>query len=228
MKTRILQGALRSVVLVAASSVIGTAVAELPDPPPLDAREFEFRVLLDGKKIGSHRYSVRSSGDKRLVDSEARFDVKFLFINAYSYRHSLSARWDGDCLESLEAQTDANGTKLSVSGTLRDAEFVVRSDGETESLPICAMNFAYWNPRILKQQKLLNPQTGEYLEIDVERTGEQQLDIDGRRVAADSYRILAKNMRIDLWYSQEMEWLVLDTRVRGGRMLRYVKTERPA
>lgn len=217
-----LTAVLRSLALVAAAAPLAAAADDLPEPPPFDAREFEFRVLLDGKEIGSHHYNVRSSGGKQLVDARARFDVKILFINAYRYRHSLSSRWEGDCLESLEADTNANGEKLSVRGKLRAEDFVVKLGGDTKSLPSCVMNFAYWNPLILDQQKLLNPQTGEYLEVDVERTEERQVDIDGRTLTADSYRIRARNMRIDLWYSQESgQWVALESLTKEGRTIRY-------
>ena len=208
--------------LILAASAGETRAQSDAASPTFNERELRFRVLLDGKEIGSHRYSLRSSGDTWLVDSKASFDVKFLFFNAYSYRHALSARWRGGCLQSLEADTDANGKKLSVSGRLRDGAFVVKTGDESTDLPACVLNFAYWNPVILEQSMLLNPQTGEYLDVEVERTGAASVSIDGRSLDADTYRIRAKDMRIDLWYAQEDgQWVALESLTREGRIIRY-------
>ncbi|MDX1480463.1 MAG: DUF6134 family protein [Woeseiaceae bacterium] len=223
MSTRILIAGLCGLFFFAAAYDARAQADAVPEAAAsFDERELLYRVLLDGKEIGSHRYNLRSSGDTRLVESEAAFDVKFLFFNAYSYRHTLSARWRGECLQSLEADTNANGKKLAVSGQLRDESFVVKTGDETTTLPACVMNFAYWNPLILEQAMLLNPQTGDYLEVEVTRTGEESISIDGRSLATDAFRIRAKDMRIDLWYSQgDGQWVALESLTKEGRIIRY-------
>lgn len=189
-------------------------------------REWRFRVMLDGKEIGFHRYEVESEGDRRAVESRAEFDVKFLFFNAYSYRHSLNALWNGSCLESLEAKTNANGDKVSVTGERQDDKFVVDKGGERkDALPSCIMNFAYWDRRILEQSRLLNPQTGEYLDVDVQPLADEEVEVNGTKIPAEAYRITAKDMRIDLWYSREgKRWIALESLARGDRVIRYERT----
>ena len=51
----------------------------------------------------------RRTTTSRELTSEAHFRVRFLFIDAYRYEHRARERWQGDCLESLEARTDTNG-----------------------------------------------------------------------------------------------------------------------
>jgi len=219
----------KTVILCNAAFIVAAALATpaySASPVAIDEAlpegQWRFRVLLDGKKIGFHEYDLEHDGDRLFVEARAEFDVKFLFINAYSYRHSLKATWQGRCLESLESQTDANGEKLSVVGERNNAGFEVES-GETEmELPSCVMNFAYWDPKILEQDRLLNPQTGKYLDIEVRELGETEVMVDGQEVNADAYRITAKDMRIDLWYSQEdREWVALESQTKGDRIIRY-------
>lgn len=185
-------------------------------------RQWRFRVLLDGKDIGFHQYDVKQVGERRVVRTRAEFDVKFLFFNAYKYRHSLKATWQGSCLEDLQSETNANGKAMAVTGQRRDRAFAVESGDKETDLPSCVMNFAYWDPRILEQEKLLNPQTGEYLDVEVSQLGEERVPIDGREVAANVYRIVAKDMQIDLWYSQdENRWIALESQTKGARVIRY-------
>lgn len=86
------------------------------------------------------------------------------------------------------------------------------------------MTFAYWNPDFLRQPRLLNPQSGEYLDVEVEQVGQEPIVIRGEEVAASVYRITARKMELKLWYSEDDEWLALESVAKGGRILRYELT----
>ncbi len=202
----------------ALTAVLACAVAVAA--PTVD--RWQFRVLLDNKEIGFHRFELVQDGDIRRMNSRAEFDIKFLFVTAFRYRHSLSSEWRGDCLNSLSTQTLTNGKAATLEGSLERDGFVVEAGGEPVALPACVMNFAYWDPQILQQERLLNPQTGEYLEVTVEVRDASTVAVDGVEVQAESYRITAKDMRIDLWYAgDDKEWLALESLVEGGRIIRY-------
>lgn len=187
-------------------------------------RSWDFSVLLDGSKIGYHRFElVEEDGIKRLT-SEAKFDVRFLFINAFRYRHTNTEVWSGGCLERLEANTRANGKELAVSGLRAEDGFVVDDGAARSALDDCVMTFAYWNPDFLRQPRLLNPQSGEYLDVDIERVGQEPIVVRGEEVAASVYRITARQMEVKLWYSETDEWLALESVAKGGRIIRYELT----
>lgn len=200
--------------LLAVPSVV-TLAADSPD------RTLMFDVFLDGKKIGYHRFEIDGPESNAAVRSEASFDVKFLFVTAFSYRHSAEESWAEGCLDEIEARTDSNGKLLNVVGTRTDDGFVVDTGEREAELPECVMTFAYWNPGFLEQPRLLNPQTGEYLEVEVEELGDDLVEIDGRAVAARSVRLTARQMDITLWYSESAEWLALESVAKGGRIIRY-------
>ena len=183
-----------------------------------------FDVFLDGKKIGYHRFEIDGPRSNAAVRSEASFDVKFLFVTAFSYRHSAEEDWAGGCLKQLEARTDSNGKQLNVIGTRTDGGFVIETGDQEAELPECVMTFAYWNPGFLEQPRLLNPQTGEYLEVEVEELGNDLVKIDGREIQARSVRLTARKMDITLWYSENSEWLALESVAKGGRIIRYELT----
>jgi len=180
-----------------------------------------FDVFLDGKKIGYHRFEIDGPGSNVAVRSEASFDVKFLFVTAFSYRHSAEEDWAGGCLNQIAARTDANGKQLIVVGSRTDNAFVIDTGEKEAELPECVMTFAYWNPGFLEQPRLLNPQTGEYLEVVVEELGSDLVNIDGREIPARSVRLTARQMDITLWYSEDSEWLALESVAKGGRIIRY-------
>jgi hypothetical protein len=83
------------------------------------------------------------------------------------------------------------------------------------------MSFAYWNPSFLEQQKLLNPQSGEYLDVTVEELGQQQIQARGELTPARLYSVEARGMELKVWYSIDNEWLALESLAKGGRTIRY-------
>ncbi len=186
------------------------------------AREWNFTVYLDEREIGEHRFRVFETDGLQQVRSEARFDVRILFFDAYRYRHRSDEAWRGDCLVSIEARTDDNGDTQQVSGEARETHFQVRTDAGQAQLPACVMSFAYWDPDFLQAPRLLNAQTGEYLPVQVQALGADEVQARGARVPARRYAVVAgEDFRIDLWYSQAGEWLALESTTGSGRTLRY-------
>jgi hypothetical protein len=183
--------------------------------------EWRFRVFLDDAEIGYHRFSLLGDGPERQLDSEARYNVKFLYITVYRYAHDSRERWQGNCLKQVEANTQDNGKTLAVRGTQDGDRFVVTNTRGQANLPACVMTFAYWNPDLLGQSRLLNVQTGEYMDVQVRVLGEETLTVRGTVQRALRYALETRDFRIDLWYSPNKEWLALESNTEGGRKLRY-------
>jgi len=205
-------------------ATIGFGVANAT--PTLAADEWRFNVLLDGKRIGYHRFQVRADGPKRELLSEARFTVRFLFVSAYRYAHDDHEIWSQECLAQLEANTNDNGARRVVNGLRRDSRFAVSSAERTVELEPCVQTFAYWNPEILHADHLLNPQTGEYVPVRISNVGVESLVARGIRQPVEHYRIVGAAtiggaLQIDLWYSLDKNWLALESLTVDGRHLRY-------
>lgn len=185
------------------------------------AQTWDFSVLLDGDEIGYHRFELTESGDERRITSEAKFDVRFLFVNAFKYRHDNTEVWADGCLRTIESRTQSNRKRLAVKGARSGNAFVVDNGSEQSSLNECVMTFAYWDPDFLQQSRLLNSQSGEYLDVEVEALGKESIKVRGETVSATAYRLTAKKMELTVWYSTDDEWLALESVAKGGRIIRY-------
>jgi len=183
-----------------------------------------FRVYLDDREIGFHEFSVTERDGRHQVETTARFDVKILFFNAYSYDHRNQESWSGDCLQGLNAITDDNGTEYRVSGEAREDGFELEVNRDAERIGSdCVRTFAYWNPAILDAQRLLNSQTGELADVTIRAEGAESLEIGPHRVPAEKYTIETNDRPIRLWYAPGgQHWLALEAETEGGRTLRYV------
>jgi len=188
------------------------------------AQEWRFKVYLDDKWIGYHNFRLTPRGDGRhTLDIDASFDVKFLFINAYRYRHQNTEQWQRQCLSSIRASTDDNGQRYDVVGTTRDSGFYLDNGSERTTLSDCVMTFAYWDPAILKARRLLNAQTGEVVAVTTVPMGREQVPVGGQNIAANRYRLISDQAVIDLWYAESnSRWLALQSTTESGRMLRYL------
>ena len=211
----------------AMTALIFTALLgwSLPSAAIVDGpRSWMFAVHLDDSPIGYHRFDVLPTGDRVEVISEARFDVKFLFFTAFQYRHNNREAWDGRCLERIESETRENDRQFVVSGQREEDTFVVDTGNEAEALDNCVMTFAYWNPAFLEQSRLLNPQSGDYLPVNVQPLGRQEIIVRGDRVDAFAYSVKARDTELTVWYSDDNEWLGLESVAKGGRVIRYELT----
>jgi hypothetical protein len=188
-------------------------------------KSWSFKVYLDDKEIGFHNFSMIHKEQHKEIYSSARFNVKFLFINAYSYKHDNVELWQGQCLNSINAVTDDNGDLYNVSGEADNGAFIVNTaennnEKQNKYLP-CIKTFAYWDPGFLEETTLLNSQTGEMMEVDSEFIGTDTLRHNGEEVVARHYRLHGKDLQIDLWYSADDHWLALESLTESGRVVRY-------
>jgi hypothetical protein len=178
------------------------------------AQTWDFDVRLDGKPVGSHRFTVSGPPAAREVHSVARMDVKLLGITLFRYRHEARERWRGDCLADLQSSTDDDGKPLKVAQTRADTDD-------------CLMGFAYWNPALPTQTRLLNPQTGLVEQARFERLPDAPLSVRGREVPAARWRLTATppggaRQELVLWLDRgDASWLGLDAQVKGDRLLTY-------
>lgn len=205
------------------SSVIAFG-SECASASDVSSREWRFNVTLDGRSIGSHRFLLRDEGERKELSSEARFNVRILFFDAYRYEHYAREVWDGLCLDSIDARTNDNGEESTVRGARVEGAFRLTTNSSAGAIGSCVQTFAYWSPSLLDADRLLNPQTGEYVAARLE-------PIEREPIAglehAHAYRLSGENvdgtrLQIDLWYSASGEWLALESRTPDGRQLRYV------
>lgn len=190
---------------------------------PVMGEEWAFDVFLDKSKIGKHTFNLDQN---KQLTSRAKFNVKVLFIEAYNYDHTAKEKWQDDCLAGLEANTTENKVVTNVKGKKKDAGFEI-SDGKTlQTLPACTMTFAYWNPKILTQSKLLNPQNAEYLDTQFENLGQETITVKGKPVEAVHYKLKGNlngksKLNIELWYNLKNEWVALKSITPEGYTINY-------
>jgi hypothetical protein len=227
---------LRSITVAAQGATLALlfAIATLSAPTPAHAapdgpRVVSFDVFLGDRAIGYQRFLLSGRGGEMRVESRAEFAVKLLGITAYGYDHRNVEVWRDGCLRSIESTTDANGERYRVQGRSSGDAFVVAAASGERQLPKCVGTFAYWDrAQLSNRTRLLNPQTGEYVTVALSPLGEGTVVVAGRPVPVERYALRGPDLDITLAYaSGSGEWLALESRLDGGRLLRYVRSVAP-
>jgi hypothetical protein len=195
-----------------------TTLVTLAGPAQAQTKQWKFRALLDGKPIGTHTFTLTGTADDGELRSEAKFDVRILFIPAYRYRHLAMERWHHGCLASITAKTDDDGNISEVEGRSENGVMTIATHNNRYTTDGCVLSFAYWNPDMLRQTRLLNAQTGDYQAVSIASLADDRRGTPGRE---KRYRISGPKQPIELRYSDTGEWIGLDTIVGGGRHLAY-------
>lgn len=204
----------RTIIIYLALLIVSTTA-------PAANQEWRFRVLLDDKEIGQHDFILQEQDNDLLLQSEANFEYRLLFVKLYGYEHRATETWSGNCLTGMQSTTDDNGDPYKVSGELQSGQFIVRGTEGVTEMPECSMSFAYWNPAFLQEQRLINIQNGEIVDIQVSDPAPEQVLVRGELRDSYRYKLQAGEMNIELWYSENNEWLALESEASGGRRLRY-------
>ena len=186
------------------------------------AEEWNFDAVLNDKVIGQHTFIYEN--EKTI--SNANFKFEYLFMD-FIYQHKSTETWQEGCLKTISSKTDDDGDLYEVSGHIGTDRFLVTTNNKTTELPSCVMTFAYGNPKILEQKKLMNSQSGEYLDVDIQFIREENHIVKGKEILTDLWRIEANiddgDLLIHLWYDKNMNWVSLKSQTPIGDMLYKLK-----
>ena len=186
------------------------------------AEEWNFDAVLNDKVIGQHTFIYEN--EKTI--SNANFKFEYFFMD-FIYQHKSTETWQEGCLKTISSKTDDDGDLYEVSGHIGTDRFLVTTNNKTSELPSCVMTFAYGNPKILDQKKLMNSQSGEYLDVDIQFIREENHIVKGEDILTDLWRIEANiddgDLLIHLWYDKNMNWVSLKSQTPIGDMLYKLK-----
>lgn len=151
------------------------------------------RVRLMGLRRRVGRKSHRNASTQRRRAGR-------LAINGQSSRfRRQSPEESGLSLPHSRSRTLAGGLPSSTSVGYGRRRQLLHVDREFKSK--CVMGFAYWNPRLASQTKLVNPQTGNIEMVSFERLSVQTLTIRGEPTLAHGWLVQATKQRISFWSS---------------------------
>ena len=161
-----------------------------------------FDIVRNGEAIGTHTYRFDRSGGRTEVRIKTDINFRLFFIPVYRFEHESKEVWQDGRLDSLESNTNENGTpvKLQVHRD-EDSLMVYGEDGnlhvDREIIPA-----SLWNRLVLDRSQTLTTISGNVKKFEVEYVGETELEVRGQKVMTQHFRLTGEFER-ELWYDKD-------------------------
>ena len=104
-----------------------------------------FRVLRDGKEIGTHQVRLSGNAQRLTVQSDITLQVKLAGFTVFRLRHEIAEEWANDRLQRLTSRHDRNGTVTEARVAVQGGALVAQGPEGTQRLPANAAPLTWWN-----------------------------------------------------------------------------------
>ena len=165
-------------------------------PPVLD-----YDILRKGETIGHQHIAFRTDGDRILMHSEIKIEVRLLFVTAFRYEQVRDEVWRGDKMLSLTAVTNDDGKKCDLRVQAEPAGFVAMSGKESWTLPADAVPLSYWHiSMVTGAGPLFDTACGKLLSFRAQKVGPEAVTARRAQVETIHYKIDDPGRMRDMWY----------------------------
>jgi hypothetical protein len=170
-----------------------------------------FRVLRDGKEIGTHQVRLTGNAAKLSVQTEIALQVKLAGFTVFRLRHDITEEWQGERLLRLTSRHDRNGTVTEARAIAEGNALVTQGPEGTQRLPANAAPLTWWNGGVFTRP-LIRPINGKLLTGGASRSaapnGGAQFSLNGEVEAVARY-------------DAEGRWVALTTKGEDGSAVVY-------
>ena len=170
-----------------------------------------FRVLREGKEIGTHQVRLSGNAQRLTVQSDIALQVKLAGFTVFRLRHEIAEEWANDRLQRLTSRHDRNGTVTEARVAVEGGALVAQGPEGTQRLPANAAPLTWWNGGNFSRP-LIRPVTCTLIQGAAARSavpsGGMQFSLNG---AVDA---VAR-------YDAEGRWVALSTKGEDGSAVVY-------
>ena len=104
-----------------------------------------FRVLREGREIGTHQVRLSGNAQRLTVQSDIALQVKLAGFTVFRLRHEIAEEWANDRLQRLTSRHDRNGTVTEARVAVEGGALVAQGPEGTQRLPANAAPLTWWN-----------------------------------------------------------------------------------
>ncbi len=104
-----------------------------------------FRVLREGREIGTHQVRLSGNAAKLSVQTEIALHVKLAGFTVFRLRHDIAEEWANDRLQRLTSRHDRNGTVTEARVMAEGGALMSEGPEGAARLPANAAPLTWWN-----------------------------------------------------------------------------------
>ena len=181
----------------------GAAALACTDPP--QRAEYAIHHETYGE-VGRHVIDFSCEGDDLVVETTIEGEVKILMVPLFKRDGRYREVWRDDRLIAFDSHIVDNGEVYEVRARANGDHTVINGRrGRIEAPPTIVSNHP-WNHDVIERTLLFDTQRGRLQEVEVTPAGTEAIDVAGREVEAQKYRITGDLQR-ELWYDAAGNWL---------------------
>ncbi len=184
-----------------------------------------FSVFREGREIGVHQLTFERAGDGWTIEVMIDFAIRLGPIPVFRYEHRAIERWSETSFQSVDAQTNNDGKRLTVRAQrLAKAVSVDSSNQGKYDAPAMALPSTHWNRRML-DVPFFNTQTGELLSSAVTPKGDGFVETaSGRKINVRRFEIVG-NLKLETCYDDQQTWAGLQFNAEDGSQIVYKRQD---
>lgn len=205
---------------IAGAALAGVALLALKASASPDITTVNFAVMRGGMQIGTNSIQVGREGDDISVQTVTHVSVGFGFLTLYRFDQTETEEWAGGRLVAMKSATDDNGTLHRVSATARDGKILVQANKQVQELAPTTVPLNLWNPDLVDQNQVLDPEDGSLEPVKVFDRGEENVTVQGRTRRAHHYQIVTTFPQ-DVWYGEDRQLVQVELKGSDGSTIRY-------
>ncbi len=170
------------------------------------AETLKFKVLQNGKQLGTHMVSLARQGDATFVKSDLNLVYRVGPITIFHYRSACAETWKANRLDRMSCKIDRTGQKTRIDVARAGDKLVITQDGKRTRNERSAVPVSPWNMVAMKSSKAIVADNGSVAPLQTIVLGKEKIDLGGRRVDAVKVRYKSA-LVVDSWSDAKGRWL---------------------
>jgi hypothetical protein len=176
--------------------------------------DLAFKVIREGREVGTHRVAFRDDGALLRARSEVRIAITLAGFTVFRYSHDTEEAWQGDRLAGLNSRLDRNGRQSGCEVRAEGEGLRLRGAAGNVLLPPQAAPLTWWRAASFAPGiPLFDPREGRPVEPRLERRPEA----GGQRVT------LVGGEGAVILYDARGTWVGFETTGEDGSAIRYAR-----
>ena len=181
-----------------------------------------FAVMRNDDRIGTNTIKTEDDGKETVVETVTHVAVKLFFVTVYHFDQTETERWSNGHFLTMNSSTNDNGKVHTASASSTGDCVLVEGDGVKNRVASPIFPGSLWNPAVLSQSQVLNPDDGHVMAMKITDRGEDNINLNGHAVRARHYEIRSVFSQ-EAWYDAQHQLVKVQLRAPDGSTVQYLR-----
>lgn len=160
-----------------------------------------YDVVRNGEIIGEQRVDFKNGDKNLIVNTSSNIRIDLFGIPIYSFDQTTEEVWQDGIMVSYKADAVDGGDKKDLKLQRIGNSLVGTYNGKKRTIPGNIISSVLWRVDATKSKILLDAVNGKMKDTNVEKVGEEMIDVGGKPVKA-SHFVFTGEFKREAWYDE--------------------------